>query len=170
MNGRGEYRKGKHNASTARESNSPIVTCASQMHPPSLVPQGKTGTTVIGKRGVNIMGAACIRSVIATLQHGQGTSIKIQPRGVQPSQGQAPSGTHTHTVIVIRFHSVQVQFVYMYLYSVSIVGAVIGPVSYRSYLCVWVPPLPYLTHLGFILGYSILTRTSNCLSLSYYPL
>ena len=35
----GEYRKGKHNASTARESYSPIVTCASQMHLP---PQSST--------------------------------------------------------------------------------------------------------------------------------
>ena len=58
--------------------------------------------------------------------------------GSQSRQGVSQDAT----VIVIRFHSVQVQFVYMYLYSVSIVGAVIGPVLYRSYLCVWVPPLP----------------------------
>ena len=95
----GEYRKGKHNASTARESNSPIVTCASQMHPPSLVPQGKTGTTVIGKRGVNILGAACIRSIIATLQHGHGsyTTIKIQPLSVQV-RAKLQVG-HTHTLL-----------------------------------------------------------------------
>ena len=96
----GEYRKGKHNASTARESNSPIVTCASQMHPPSLVPQGKTGTTVIGKRGVNILGAACTRSIIATLQHGQGTysTIKIQP--LLSVQVRAKLQVeHTHTLL-----------------------------------------------------------------------
>ena len=90
-----EYRKGKHNASTARESDSPIVTCASQMHPPSLVPQGKTGTTVIGKRGVNILGAASIRSITATLQHGQGTTIKIQPLSVQVRAKLQVEHTHT---------------------------------------------------------------------------
>ena len=129
----GEYRKGKHNASTARESNSPIVTCASQMHPPSLVPQGKTGTTVIGKRGVNILGAACIRSIIATLQHGQGSysTIKIQPLSVQVRAKLQVE--HTHTLIVLQFHFVQVQYVYMYMYFVSIVGAVIGPYCILPY-------------------------------------
>ena len=72
------------------------------------------------------------------------------PAAECPSQGQAPSGTHTHTVIVLQFHFVQVQYVYMYMYFVSIVGAVIGPVLYRSYLCVWVPPSPS-TQLGFTL-------------------
>ena len=92
----GEYRKGKHNASTARESNSPFVTCASQMHPPSLVPQGKTGTTVIGKRGVNILGAASIRSITATLQHGQAYStIETQLLSVQVRAKLQVEHTHT---------------------------------------------------------------------------
>ena len=41
-----------------------------------------------------------------------------------------------HRELMSQFHSVQVvQYVYLYLYFVSIVGAVIGPVLYRSYLC-----------------------------------
>ena len=40
-------------------------------------------------------------------------------------------------------------------------------VLYTALFCVvWVPSLPYLTHQGFILGFTILRRTSNCLSLS----
>ena len=142
----GEYRKGKHNASTARESYSPIVTCASQMHPPSLVPQGKTGTTVIGKRGVNILGAASIRSIIATLQHGQGspTPPSRSSRRVSKSGPSSKWNTHTHCysfTIPLRTSTVCI-YVYTCTSYPSIVGAVIGPVLYRSYLCVWVPPLP----------------------------
>ena len=73
------------------------------------------------------------------------------------SQGQAPSGTHTHTVIVLQFHFVQVQYIYVHVLRIHC-GGCDRTVLYTALFCVvWVPPLPYLTHLGFILGYSILT-------------
>ena len=43
------------------------------------------------------------------------------------------------------------------MYFVSIVGAVIGPVLYRSYLCCVGSYLYPISPLGFILGYTILT-------------
>ena len=142
----GEYRKGKHNASTARESNSPIVTCASQMHPPSLVPQGKTGTTVIGKRGVNILGAACIRSIIATLQHGQGPTAP-PPRSSRWVFKSGPSSkwnTHTHCysfTIPLRTSTV---CIYVHVLRIHC-GGCDRTVLYTALFCVvWVPPLPIL--------------------------
>ena len=44
----------------------------------------------------------------------------------------------------------------------------IGPVLHRSHLCCVGSHFTHLSHLGFILGYTILTRTSNCLSLSIF--
>ena len=96
------------------------------------------------------------------------TTIEIQAAVSMFKSGPSSKWNtqHTHTVIVLQFHFVQAQYVYMYMYFVSIVGAVIGPYCILPYLCCVGSHFTHLSHLGFILGYTILTRTSNCLSLS----
>ena len=95
------------------------------------------------------------------------TAIEIQA-AVSMSKSGPSSKWNTHTHCYSFTIPLRTSTVCIYVHVLRIhCGGCDRTVLYTALFCVvWVPPSPYLTHLGFILGYTILTRTSNCLSLS----
>ena len=127
------------------------LTASTERESTMQVPQGKARVPLSPahprcnyhhQRGVNILGAASTRSIAihrhshSRLHHHQDPGCCV---GVQVRAKLQVEHTHTHSycnTIPLRTSTV------CHMYFVSIVGAVIGPVLCRSYLCVWVPSLP----------------------------